>query len=403
MHKKIFILLYIYSTFIFSEDLKQEPLLVVVLMVKNEEKVIIPTLEPYVRAGINSYLIFDTGSTDNTILTVQDFFKQNNVNNFYIEEEPFIDFAISRNRALDLAHEKFPNAVFMLMPDAEWYVNNVKGLLNFCQSHINDVNNKTYLIKINSNINFYTPRLIRCHSNVKFAGAVHEVPLPAGNEKVEDSVNFDLGVSKLGYEKSKKRWERDLVILQKKYDENPNDSRSAFYLAQTYECLGDLKSAYKYYQLRSKLPGWNEENYETFYRLGNIAKILSKVDKSITWETSFDYYTSACKILPHRAEPLIKIAEHYWPDNIPLCYLFARRAMDLKYPKDDMLFVDREVYDYTINDMLSKSAWHVGEFDIGETATLNAIKAKTPHLHNNLMCYLESKKRILQQHFEKGK
>ena len=51
-----------------------DPLIVIVLMVKDEghiereEPVIIETLKPYVDAGIDAYFIFDTGSTDNTIV-----------------------------------------------------------------------------------------------------------------------------------------------------------------------------------------------------------------------------------------------------------------------------------------------------------------------------------------------
>ena len=52
----------------------------------------------------------------------------------YILQEPFIDFATSRNRALDLAEELFPKAAFMVMLDAEWYLNDAKLLLEFCET-----------------------------------------------------------------------------------------------------------------------------------------------------------------------------------------------------------------------------------------------------------------------------
>ena len=37
-----------------------DPLLVVVLMVKNEQDVIVPTLKPFVDGGIDAFYIFDT-------------------------------------------------------------------------------------------------------------------------------------------------------------------------------------------------------------------------------------------------------------------------------------------------------------------------------------------------------
>jgi glycosyltransferase involved in cell wall biosynthesis len=400
MKNKILFLLLSVTSFLHSEEGKNnyDPLLVVVVMIKNEEPVIQATLESYAKEGVDSFFIFDTGSTDNTIEKVKEFFEKNNIKNGHIAQEPFIDFATSRNRGLELAEEQFPNAAFLLMPDAEWYMQNLKGLLDFCKEHVNDVKQKTYLVRIaGTEIDFYTPRLIRAHTKTRFVGAVHEVPNHVSETKLDSSIYFNLSVGRFGYEKSKKRWERDKEVLMKEFEKDPNSPRTTFYLAQTFECLGDLPNAYQYYEIRSKQPGWLEENYETFYRLGRITDYLSKVDKNFTWSMAFDYYANAAKLMPHRAEPLIKIAEHYWPDNIPMCYLFARRTFDMQFPKNDTLFVDKEIYDFTRYDVLSKSAWHVGEHEVGENATLNAIRAKIPHLHHNLMCYRNSKEKLKEQ------
>src|SRR5436190_22697761 len=118
----LFFLLFYINIFL-SKSLIYDPILVAVIMVKNEEHVIRETLQPFIDGGIDSFFVFDTGSTDKTIETTQTFFKQNNITNGYIEQEKFIDFATSRNRALELAHQKFPHAAFMIMFDAEWYIN----------------------------------------------------------------------------------------------------------------------------------------------------------------------------------------------------------------------------------------------------------------------------------------
>lgn len=395
MFNKQYIRAFVAILCLVSQGILADPLLVVVLMVKNEEAVINATLEPFIKEGLDAFLIFDTGSTDKTVETVTDFFKQQNVRNAYIEQEPFIDFATSRNRALELAQERFPEAVYMLMPDAEWYMHDVAGLIKFCQEHRHCTFEKIHLIKVaSSNLEFYHARLMRCKSGIKFVGAVHEVPNEAACSKLKPSIYFELSVTRFGFEKSKKRWERDVAILLRAYKENPQDSRTAFYLAQTYECLNDLYNAYTYYVARSKMAGWDEENYETFFRLGRVAEALAKVDTSFTWHMAFDYYMTAFKLRPHRAEPLLKIAEHYWPDNIPACYVFARRALDLPYPENELLFVEKDMYDFTLYEVLSKCAWHVGEFELGEFATKKALKIHPEmlHLHRNLSCYKERKK-----------
>lgn len=382
----------------------QQDIITVVLMVKNEEAVIAKTLEPFVQGGITSFLIFDTGSTDATIPNAELFFKLHAIEHYKIVQEPFIDFATSRNRALDLAEEHFPETIFFLMPDAEWYMHNVAALIDFCMQHRED-KRPCYLVRIaNEGVDFTVPRLIKNRGGARFKGVVHEaIPVP-GNAKLPSEIYFELGVSRQGVEKSRKRWERDLALLLKEYERDPTSPRTTFYLAQTYDCLADAPNAYRYYKLRSELNGFPEENYETFYRLGRVTELLSRTDHNFTWHMAFDYYTKAHDLLRHRAEPLVRIADHYWPDgsaplNIALCYIFARRACELEYPEHDLLFVDPYVYHFKRYELLSKSAWHVGDFKNGEIATRNALKKRDmPHLLKNLACYIEQRAQAVEDH-----
>lgn len=377
-----------------------QDLITIVLMVKNEEAVITQTLEPFVDAGISSFFIFDTGSTDNTIPTAEHFFKTHAIDHYAIAQEPFIDFATSRNRALDIADERFPNAAFFVMPDAEWYMNNIKGLIDFCIKHRDDTT-PCYLMRIQNERNYFTvPRLIRARSNARFLLAVHEGIPVHPSARVPNDINFKLGASRQGIEKSRKRWERDLVILLKEHEKDPHGSRTTFYLAQTYDCLGDAHNAYHYYKLRSEQSTFLEEDFETYYRLGKVTERLSASDPDFTWHMAFDYYSKAHDILPHRAEPLVCLAEHYWQDgaaplNIALCFLFAKRACELEFPENDLLFVDPWVYDFKRYELVSKSAWHVGDFKNGEIATRNALKKQEmPHLLKNLAAYVDRRMQL---------
>lgn len=368
-----------------------DPLLVIVLMIKNEEQVIEQTLQPYVDAGIQSFFIFDTGSTDNTVEVTKEYFAKRNTQSAFIEQEPFIDFATSRNRALQLAQQKFPSASFFLMPDAEWYMHNVQGLIEFCHK---EKNNKepVYLVRIgDDNFEFYTPRLIRAASNVQFIGAIHEVLNCSAGSKVPSTVFFALQPSSAGKEKSAQRWLRDVDILLKKYQENPLDSRNLFYLAQTYSCLGKWEQAYKYYWERTRLIGWPEEDYVALYKLAMVAEHLADKHNPASWAEPLHYYLQAYSKRPQRAEPLVKIAQHYLDlDNMHLAFCFARQACMIDYPQDDILFVEKELYDYTRYDILGRCAWYVGQFDIGEEAARNALKVRPymSHLHKNLAFYV---------------
>lgn len=384
--------------------LKTDPLIVVVLMVKNEEDVIVETLNPLFKAGIDSFFIYDTGSTDKTLENVQNFFDKNQITNACITQEPFIDFATSRNKALDHAREKFPNSTFMVMPDAEWYLENGQELVNFCKNKINDYHN-LYLLRVNNHTDdFYHGRLLRTKANLRFEGVVHEVIASPFMDKVDNKVCFNYRPRSSGVEKSAQRWIRDEQLLLKKVQENPKDSRHTFYLAQTYECLNNLHKAYHYYVVRSELLGWHEENYETFYRLGGVTNSLSKFDPKFTQKMVQDYYLKASSMSPHRAEPLIKIAEMYWPSNFSLCFKFARLALELPYPKDDVLFVNKEIYEFTRYEIISKVAWYMDEFELGEHASRKAIDAHPEmiHLYNNLRLYMDRKNKNLLEELSKA-
>lgn len=382
------------------------PVIVAVLMIKDEEPVIADTLQPMADGGIDSFFIFDTGSTDGTIAKVHEFFAQHKDCTYYLEQENFVDFSTSRNRALELARERFADAAFMLMPDAEWYLHNVPGLIDFCKRDLATVDSRreegidipdAYLVRIiHPTMDFYTPRLIRCNTSVKFVGVVHEVLMPPATLRVDSDVFFELGITKQGYAKSQKRWERDRDLLLKHYYENPNNSRTAFYLAQTYECLGDYHNAAKYYKRRIAQDSWNEEDFMALYRMGRVVERLARDGVSgYTWAQALEYYLVAHAKRANRIEPLVYITKHYLDEkNMALAFIFAQRAAQVPYPYKDVLFVEKEMYEYTRFDFLAQCAWYIGEYDIGIRAIelAQAAHPDLPHLKHNLRLYQEAKK-----------
>lgn len=368
--------------------------LVVALMVKNEADVLVETLEPYVRAGVDSLLVYDTGSTDNTVEVAYEFFKKNNLKNSLVIEEPFIDFATSRNKALDYAEEKFPEAAFILMPDAEWYIKNADQLVAFCKAESqNPLRHDVYLMHIICpSLDFYTPRLITTRSKSRFVGKVHEVVAHRNVGKLDSNIYFEYSPSDYGREKSVKRWERDKDLLFQQYQENPADPRTVHYLAQTYLCLGDAKNAAKYYKLRTTMAGWDEENFISWYRLGQAYSMLvDQGDKEVSWNDAEEAYYTAFKLRSHRAEPLIAIAEHYLKlDDFDKACMYARHACEIPYPKDDILFIDKYLYDFKRWDILHRSAYYVKKYDLGVNSLWHALRSNknAPHLWNNFNHYL---------------
>lgn len=368
------------------------PLLVITIMVKNESGVICQTLQPYVDIGLDCFLIYDTGSTDRTPDIAQEFFNNNNISAGYIIEEPFIDFATSRNRALELTYQQFPHATFILMIDAEWYIHNVNQLLRFCHAHRYDTEPAYLLRLMYQDATMYTGRLIRCAARVQFMFPVHECLDHKASIRVPSDVYMVHRPTTEGSHKTTARWERDVALLQQAIAENPNDTRSLFYLAQTLGALNRLHEAYHYYTAcvasgMDKKP--DELVYLAHYRLGKTAEQLIRLDASHNWNTVLHHYLGAFSYNPHRAEPLIMIAQHYWDtQEVDLCFLFARHATELPYPPDNFC-VEDEVYTYTRYNLLGASAGPIGQLALGKWAVHKALEQypTAPHLLHNLAEY----------------
>ncbi len=383
-----------------------DPILVVVLMVKNEETVMRATLQPFLDAGINSYFIFDTGSTDATIAVTQEVFDEYGVTHGYIEQEPFVDFATSRNRALDLAEEKFPNAAFMVMLDAEWYLNDAKALVEYCElCLVRGDNYSSYLMHIiNEALDNYTSRLIRCGGGARFGGVVHETIVQPGWIKVPDSIYFEYLPEAIGVEKTAARFIRDRQLLFNEYQKKPWCTRTLFYLARTCEDLGDLTSAYDFYKKRVEMVGWDEEDFIVRYRLAETIKklVFHQKNPDYDWAEALTYYLQAYQMRPHRIEPLVGIADYYVQLNqMDTAYLFALRAAEAEYPAKDILFVEKYLYTYYRYELLARCAWYINEFEIGEWAAREAFAAYPDYKYAriNMDCYLARKGQSLETMF----
>jgi hypothetical protein len=382
---------------------EHEFLLTVVIMVKDEVDVIIPTLKPFVDAGISSFLVYDTGSTDGTQKVIREYFDNHGIEHAYIIEEPFVDFATSRNRALDLTEQIFVNNTFMVMLDAEWYTHNVPELIDYCKFHKNYIapgcTGSCYLMRlltVSDNINNYTPRLIRRGHNVRYRGVVHESIANAGSGFVPDSVYFEYRPQQCGKDKSRERCFRDYDLLKKSLEDDPGNLRTLFYLGQTCQFMNDWEQAIFYYQKRLDIGNISEEKYLAAYRIGcAIEHIIAESYKDgsfckYTEQDAVHYFLQAYSLWPLRVEPLFRIACHYIRhEQHAIAYLFAHRAVQLPHPPQNTLFVENRIYDYLRYDILGQCALYVGEFKIGKEAVLRGLQQEPDDecLHHNLAIY----------------
>jgi len=142
------------------------------------------------------------------------------------------------------------------------------------------------------------------------------------------------------------KYARDRDLLLAEVQRNPEDTRSVFYLAQSYFALGDYVNARKWYARRIEMGGWEEEAYYAMWRDAESMAHLGAPGAAVQ-----EAYLRAWEFRPTRAEPLYDIARRYRVDErYQLGYLFAKRAAEIAFPEDDVLFVRADIYGWRVSD-----------------------------------------------------
>ena len=367
-------------------------MLTLTMIVKNESRTLARTLAS-VKSFINKWVILDTGSTDGT----QDLIRHELAGvPGELYEEPFIDFATSRNRALELAGQA---TEFVMWLDADDELVNGSALVEFLEREVERAE-ETYFIRISMGsgansprICFDSSRVTRARAGWRFKGVVHEVLMhperqPPSRRIPDVFIRHDATADSA--ERSRLRWERDVVLLGQAAEADPNDTRTAYYLAKTLLWLGRNAQAEQAFNRRISLGGWCEEVFDSKMMLASLASTSSAEN---SWTKAQELYLDAHLFAPHRAEPLYDIALHY--DRLgqhALTYVFARRGFDIPLPTKDTLFVDEEVYMWKLADLVATSAFWVGEFAVGEVAAHQALKfcpeSQRQRTESNLGFYL---------------
>lgn len=397
MNKNIFIpLTLLLNTFIYpSQD---QSILTVLLMVKNEETSIVKTLQPFIDGGLQQFVVLDTGSTDNTVEITQQLFSQHKLEQAYVIEQPFVDFSTSRNYLIDQAESLFPHTKFFAMADAEWYINNVQGLLKFCHDNINSREQAFYIALMTDysgikshNEFFYLTRVFRAHRSIRFKYPVHEDIFVYPKKNIPKDVFYIYHPTKISHDRSIERNKQDVKMLLNALEQQPNDYRILYFLGQTYVNLGEYEKGCEFYKKAMSAVKDNEIHQRIHYKL---AQIYEKINQ---WDTALYHYLESYNADQKKAEPLIRIANHYkmTNENI-LCYLFALYAADIKMPENE--HVEQTLYTHLRHQLLSLSAWHVNEFNIGYQATQKALLAmpENENLKHNLEVYEQKIKSIHQ-------
>jgi len=369
------------------------------MIVKNESSIIERCLES-VNPFINTWVIHDTGSIDNTRELIQGYFDKNKKPGVLTTGVVFKDFEFNRNAALQEATEQkgIDYVLFIdgdmelktdLEPDEFW------DLLKLPAYQISQKG---------SSLVYYNTRLLgkALFGTARYHGVTHEyLGTAAGpvGKLPHDSVYIqDHGDGGCKAEK----FTRDQRLLEADVRKNPHNPRSWFYLAQTYKDLGKTDKAIETYRHYMKNPGWEEEGWYAQYMVSNLFRSKSDIANSLV-ESVIAYERR-----PHRAEPLYKLTElcrdKSWHR---LGWQFALLGNTIEFPKHDSLFVETPVYAYRFLYELSILAYYVQRPSIGMQVSNNLLltqnqrggipRGKITCIQRNMQFYLNPLPRATHQ------
>ncbi len=321
------------------------PLLGLAMIVKNEAKRIQSVLASY-RPFIDAWTILDTGSTDGT----QDLIRRE-LDGIpgTLHEEPFVDFATSRNRALELHGT---TTVFSIMPNGD-VLEGGGALVSFLDAHRRDFAG-AYRVRIAPG-HYFHPLVMRTGFGWRYKWRTHECAMgPNTGPAIPDVTVFrDRGTRT--DDEWRARWMRDLDLLNRDRIDDPNDPRPYFYLGQTHECLGQPAQALDMYEKRAKMGGYFDEVYEAKFRIAKMKERLGH-----PWPEIQQAYLEAYAHDPRRAEPLYAISEYWYGKEIhSVSRLFSVTAARMPKPPTD-LFLDEDVYTWKAADRGSISSFYTG-------------------------------------------
>lgn len=263
----------------------------VVLMIKNESESIARTIQSCNKSFINGIIVYDTGSTDDTIQIIQ---TESHVP-VDVLYGTFEDFATSRNKCLDFANTKQYDFLLFLDANDELITSESFKLPDSTndESVVAWMINIRWKIDVDKYIKYKNVKLVRAHvSELRWKGVVHEFLDTAGykTDYISSDVEIYQDRTTCDNRKSQERWAIDRVLLEKELSRDPTNHRTLFYLAQTYDCLGEKKLAYDHYEMRANMAGgFDEEQFFSMVQCGKLANdVVDNVHLAIHW------FTRAC-------------------------------------------------------------------------------------------------------------
>ncbi|HEY0991595.1 MAG TPA: glycosyltransferase family 2 protein [Kofleriaceae bacterium] len=327
--------------------------LVLCMNVKNEARILGRCLDSAL-PHVDGYVICDTGSSDDTVRVIAETAERLGRPGRVVRHA-WRDFG--HNRTLSarearawVSEQGWPTArTYLLFLDADMVLQVEPG---FDKRRLD----ATYYMVVQDSgaLRYFNVRLACLSHDWVAIGATHEYWQTTGDGAREGRLDT-MWIRDIGDGGSKSnKLVRDIRLLRTGLAQAPNDPRHVFYLAQTYFDAGNWAESAQWYARRWQMGGWAEERWYARYRWGLCLLRLGQGERGC------GVLIEAFDERPTRAEPLWALAQHYRVHGKNhAAMLMAVKGLAIPFPKDDVLFVERRVYDWQLWEEVMICAFYV--------------------------------------------
>lgn len=272
------------------------------LMVRNEERIVARCLMA-AAPHCDGVVLVDTGSEDRTVEVAEAACQLP----LRVERRKWRNFGANRTESLEATREAAEawgwdlSQSFALALDADMILRCSRPLRELLQQAPAEAPG-FYLVQRSGQLEYINTRLMRLSVGWKCVGFTHEYW--DGGQCLElcgSSEVFIEDVSDGGCKADK--FERDLRLLSEDWAEAPKP-RAAFYMAQTYHCLGRHEDAIVWYHRRVEFGGWVEEVWYSLLGLVRSHLSLGQLPEAEL------FAQRALALDPERCEALMCLVSH---------------------------------------------------------------------------------------------
>ena len=260
---------------------------------------------------------------------------------------------------------------YVIEGDLRGFLNEVRG----------DQFSDSFTLYIKSDdVEYGSNRVLITDRKLKYWYKIHEVVQSKNNMNVvipiKRSYIFD-GRYDYMENRTMGRKDLDLRLLYEELEEDPDNSRTHYYLAQTYNLLDKPEDAYKWFVERMNHPtvGFIQEKIDAVFEAARIANF--KLNKP--WAECEALYLKAYELDPTRPDALYFLGIHYFlENNKATAFAYFKKAFENGYPVHCQYSLKPTLSFHFLPKFLSQLCYEFEDFKMGEQCSRLFLEKNKP-------------------------